>query len=104
MRRILPELTPHGLAMNAASQFWPQATKTGNMGSKSKEDDKVAGLKRELLDVVRATERGISTTPEQREEIDRLIGALEPCECENPQPGLGKKVALCPTVITWLVL
>ena len=67
--------------MNAASQFWPQTTKTGNKGSNSKEDARVAGLKQELLDVVRGTERGISTTEEQREEIDRLIAALEPCKC-----------------------
>lgn len=101
--RILPELTPRRLAINAASQFWPQTTKAGNKGSRSTEDAQVAGLKQELLDVVRATERGVSTTPEQREEIDRLIVALEPCKRESPASWAGQE-GLCPTVITWVLL
>lgn len=47
-------------------------------------EDKTANevdiLKRQLLDALQPTQRGITTTLEQRAEIDRLIEALKPCE------------------------
>lgn len=56
-------------------QFWikPAAKSQSDAGE-------VALLKQQLIDAVQATERGVSTTPEQREDIDRLITQLEPCE------------------------
>lgn len=60
----------------SAAQFWRNAAnKNGDTLGSTKDK-----LKQRLLDTVKATERGISTTPEQRQEIDELIAGLEPCE------------------------
>lgn len=37
-------------------------------------------LKERLLETVRSTSRGVSTSEEQRQDIEELIAALEPCE------------------------
>lgn len=50
------------------------ATKSGS------EDAKVVELKQQLLKTLRPTERGVSTSDEQRQAIDALIAELEPCE------------------------
>lgn len=54
------------------------------------EDDTKANevdiLKRQLLDALQPTQRGVTTTLEQREEIDRLIEALKPCELRMMSP------------------
>lgn len=60
-----------------AAQFWRTniTDKNGDTLEAAKEK-----LKERLLMVVRSTERGISTSEEQRQDIDELIAALEPCE------------------------
>lgn len=57
-------------------QFWRNAAnKNGDTLGSAKDK-----LKQRLLDTVQSTRRGISTTEEQRQEIDELIAGLEPCE------------------------
>ena len=60
-----------------AEQFWRTniTDKNGDTLEAAKEK-----LKERLLMLVRSTERGISTSEEQRQDIDELIAALEPCE------------------------
>lgn len=65
------------LPTRCAVQFWRTniADRNGDTLAAAKEK-----LKERLLDIVRSTERGISTSEEQRQDIDELIAALEPCE------------------------
>ncbi|CAN0030659.1 unnamed protein product [Scytosiphon promiscuus] len=59
---------------NWFAQFWRgAANKNGDTLGSAKDK-----LKQRLLDTVQPTRRGISTTPDQREEIDELIAGLEP--------------------------
>lgn len=46
--------------------------------------------------LVRSTERGVSTTEEQRQDIDELIAALEPCE---PRGGISVHLICLPSSI-----
>lgn len=59
-----------------ALQFWRNVANTnGDTLGTAK-----IKLKERLLDTVRPTNRGISTSDEQRQDIDELIAALEPCK------------------------
>lgn len=60
-----------------ALQFWRNV---GDTNGDTLEAAKIK-LKERLLDTVRPTNRGISTSKEQRQDIEELIAALEPCEC-----------------------
>lgn len=65
----------HATSSNWFAQFW-----RNNVGEKNGDTLEVAKekLKERLLMLVRSTERGISTSEEQRQDIDELIAALEP--------------------------
>lgn len=54
-------------------QFLTKKTANGNGAEAAK-------LKQRLLDTVRSTRRGVSTSEDQQQEIDELIAALEPRE------------------------
>lgn len=56
-------------------QFWRQATQAAKETTSNRSEAR--NLKQQLLEAVGPTQRGVLTTAEQREEIDRLITALE---------------------------
>lgn len=70
------EITNHQPTTTVFYQFLKPGAqkKTNGNGAEA------AKLKQRLLDAVRSTRRGISTSEEQRQDIDELIAALEPCE------------------------
>lgn len=76
----LPRLTRPALRNSAhvrAVQFWRTNITDNNGDTLEAAKEK---LKERLLMLVRSTERGVSTSEEQRQDIDELIAALEPCE------------------------
>lgn len=60
-------------------KFLPKPGVTKKKGQNAE----VLKLKQRLLEKARFTQRGISTSAEQRQDIDALITALEPCESTN---------------------
>ncbi|CAM9727180.1 unnamed protein product [Ectocarpus sp. 6 AP-2014] len=74
-RRYRQQQTLHATSSNNwFAQFWPnREDKTGETLEAAKNK-----LKQRLLDTVRDTKRGISTSEEQRKDIDELIAAIEP--------------------------
>lgn len=78
MAPTLAVLTRPEHAIHAhAAQFWRTNITGKNSDTLEAAKEK---LKERLLTLVRSTERGISTSKEQRQDIDELIAALEPCE------------------------
>lgn len=74
LARLLPAA---GCCAREKPQFW---TKPSPAPTKEEiEKAETEALKKQLLEAVQPTRRGISTTAEQREGIDRLIAELEPC-------------------------
>ena len=69
-------------------QFLTKKTANRNGGEAAK-------LKQRLLDTVRSTRRGVSTSEDQQQEIDELIAALEPCESGFGMSGACRGCCCC---------